>query len=425
MRAMTELIAREGYARANIAQAISLARVSRSTFYEHFADKLSCFLAVQRDLGAYVLAAIELAASEYRAEEITHTVLSTLVELAEKDPASMRVLLTESLAAGPRAMDQRDGLMTGIERLIEEAWTNSPPHTPVWDVPARALVGGACRLLSLRILRGASGMHGLLPDLLAWADSYTRTAGEPRWRTLERKDGTPLPRSPHAELPSFAPPAPLPRGRHGLPTAYVSANQRERIIHATIAAVRRRGYAAMTVADVVTEAHLTRAVFYQHFRDKQEVLSEINQIYFQQMMAVSARAFFSAGSWPERVWEGIHAAADLNADNPALAHVGFIETTAVGPESTRRIYDLVMAFAVFLEEGYRHRPETQRLPRLSSEAIAAALFELIYGEIRRAEARQLRELIPNVAYIALAPFMGPENADAFITQRLGELESQT
>lgn len=424
MRGMAEVVAREGYIGASIAQAISQARVSRSTFYEHFDDKLDCFVAVERDLSARAMAAIERAVHKRQAEDVTQTVVRTLVELVERDPTGARVVLTESLAAGPRAMDERENLITRIERLVEDAWAGQSCEAPVLDVPAQALVGGVCRLLSIRISRGASGMHGLLPALLVWADSYA-TTDSTRWQTLHRKDWAPLPRSPHAELPPSTPPARLPSGRHSLPSAYVSANQRERILHATICTLLRKGYTATTVSDIVAEAQLTRAVFYQHFRDKKELLAEINQVHFQQMMAVSARAFFSAERWPERVWAAVHAAGDLNAESPAGAHIAFIDTNAVGPELARRINDIVMAFAVFLEEGYRYRPEAESLPRLCSEAIAAAQCELIYKELRAARARRFRDLIPPVAYIALAPFMGPEGAGAFVEGKLGELESGT
>ena len=35
----------------------------------------------------------------------------------------------------------------------------------------------------------------------------------------------------------------------------------------------------------------------------------------------------------------------------------------------RRSFDNRMAYTLFLEDGYRQRPEAERLPRLCSEAI--------------------------------------------------------
>jgi AcrR family transcriptional regulator len=418
LRALAEVVAREGYAAASIAQAISLARVSRSTFYEHFEDKLDCFLTLERDLGERMFAEIKTAARECEPIDVTRAALSRLVSLAEQDPAGMRVLLTESLAAGPRAMDARETFVTGIEELLEDAWARMPAASSSLDVPAVVLVGGTCRLLSLRILRGVSGTHGLLPDLLAWAESYARAAGEPRWRTVERERRSPRPLDPDSAPAAKA--APLPPGRHDLSSTYVAANQRQRILQATTTTVARKGYLATTVADIVSEARVTRAVFYQHFRDKQEVLSELNQVSFQETMSVSARAFFSAATWPERLWEGILAAAAQNNDNGPMMRLSLIETSTIGRELATRLYDLMMAFAIFFEEGYRYRREAEALPRLCSEAISSALFELLYREVRRTNGQQFSDLVPYVSYIALAPFMGADDAGAFVEAKLSE-----
>ncbi|HEY8304465.1 MAG TPA: hypothetical protein VIG42_07740, partial [Solirubrobacteraceae bacterium] len=116
-------------------------------------------------------------------------------------------------------------------------------------------------------------------------------------------------------------------------------------------------------------------------------------------------------------------ACEMNTDNPALALVGLIETNTVGAESVRRTNDLMMAFSVFLEEGYR-LPRAEKLPRLCSDAIAITLFELLYWETRRGRVRRFRELTPHAAYVALAPFMGPRDAESFIAGKLRESAPQ-
>src|SRR4029077_3727422 len=157
--------------------------------------------------------------------------------------------------------------------------------------------------------------------------------------------------------------------------------------------------------------------------NQQEAYMELHQQYFHELMAIASRGFFSAPSWPDRVWEGICAAAGMFASEPAAAHLGFLESHTIGPEVVRRTNDTVMAFAIFLEEGYRFRPRAQRLPQLCSEAIVAALFETFYRQTRLGRTRQFAELVPGVAYLALAPFMGPEQAGDFVEGKLGELTS--
>src|SRR6266705_5391323 len=62
----------------------------------------------------------------------------------------------------------------------------------------------------------------------------------------------------------------LPRGRSRLPLPAVRASQRERLLRSVIAAVSESGYLAVTIADIVRRAKVSRAAFYAHFADKED-----------------------------------------------------------------------------------------------------------------------------------------------------------
>src|SRR3984957_2252772 len=62
----------------------------------------------------------------------------------------------------------------------------------------------------------------------------------------------------------------LPRGRSRLPLSAVRASQRERLLRSVIAAVAESGYLAVTVADIVRRARVSRVAFYAHFADKED-----------------------------------------------------------------------------------------------------------------------------------------------------------
>src|SRR6516162_11955539 len=62
----------------------------------------------------------------------------------------------------------------------------------------------------------------------------------------------------------------LPRGRNSLPEPDVRASQQERLRRAVIAAVAESGYPAVTIADIVRRARVSRAAFYAHFANKEE-----------------------------------------------------------------------------------------------------------------------------------------------------------
>lgn len=76
--------------------------------------------------------------------------------------------------------------------------------------------------------------------------------------------------------------------------------------------------------------------------------------------------------------------------------------------------DTLKAFTIFLEEGYRQNPPAETLPRISSDAITGALFELLYHHATHDLLDRLPELTPQFAYVALAPFIGPTEAAEFV-----------
>lgn len=87
-----------------------------------------------------------------------------------------------------------------------------------------------------------------------------------------------LPTAPRHDLgsaDSSSPPSsdsliPLPRGRHGLPREVVQNNQRARLLAGAAKAVEERGFAKVTIGDIVRHAAVSRRTFYEHFADKEE-----------------------------------------------------------------------------------------------------------------------------------------------------------
>jgi len=139
-------------------------------------------------------------------------------------------------------------------------------------------------------------------------------------------------------------------------------------------------------------------------------------------MAESAGAYFStAGSWPERIWEASAAFSGLIVGQPQLCHAVFVEPYAA---DVQRPDDFVVGFTLFLEDGYRYRPEAARVPRIAGEAIGGVVLEVINSYLRRGRTTELPGLLPGLAYITLAPFTGPEAAHEFVVRKAGEGDHQ-
>jgi AcrR family transcriptional regulator len=405
---------RKGYAGANVAEVIAHAEVSRPTFYEHFADKDDCFLAVHRELSRQLIDHVTEAVRAAPAERALQEGVRALILLAEARPERARFLVNETLAGGRRALNQRDRMVAQVERIIEQAHALASPHVCTPDLPAGALIGGICGMLAPRLRRNEHNFRQLAEDMASWIDGYSHPGERHRWRTLD--PGPPLPPPEHVSELALRPPPALPPGRPNCSSAEVARNQRERILYATSEVAARKGYAAATIADITTTAGVGRRVFYANFRDKQHAFLAVHELGFQQLMAVCASAFFSRSNWPERIWEGLRAGTHFDAAYPVLAHIGYVEAHAVGSPAIQRVEDSHAAFKIFVQEGYLHAANPPSPVVL--DAIAATIFEVGYHHARRRQIQQLPRVIPHAAYLVLTPFLGRAAANDFIDEQL-------
>jgi AcrR family transcriptional regulator len=122
-QAAARVFSRVGYAEAS-AEAISReAGMSKATFYEHFANKEECILAlfdaaaemVRGGVGQATLGDPDLEP----AERITSGVQAFLAAL-QAYPDHAKTLLVEIIGAGPRAAERRDSVIQGFADLIDQ-----------------------------------------------------------------------------------------------------------------------------------------------------------------------------------------------------------------------------------------------------------------------------------------------------------------
>jgi AcrR family transcriptional regulator len=423
LNGMVAVANRDGYARANVTRVIAEAGVSRPTFYDYFSDKDDCFLAALADIHERLIADVRRAVESRAPEHAIQATIGVLVELAATQPAKARFLMSESMAAGPRALDARDHGIAEIERLVEAAHAEVPAARPAPDVCPRIAIGGVYRLLASRLRRGEPGLAALTGDLLSWIASYERPAGGHRWRSLRSTPAPAAAPSPFLpETPLRAPMALAP-GRPRISEEQVAANHRQRIMFAAAQLAEEKGYTATTIAEITKLAGVDGRAFYALFADKQDAFMNVHELGFQEVMAVTAGAFFAGASWPERSWEAGRAFTQFLEQNPTTAHVGFVEAYAVGPGAIQRVEDSHVAFTIFLQEGYQHVQREEAPSRLALEAIITAIFEIVYHQARASTRPKIAGMLGNITFLWLAPFTGPADANEFIEQQLATVST--
>ncbi len=159
--AASAVFARMGYADATAEAIAREAGMSKATFYEHFANKEDCIIALF-DVGTQdVLNVMREAADETPADDprarVRVTLGAFLATLAEF-PDDSQTLLVEIVGAGPRAMEHRDRALEAVAQYLVELNEQDAERgaTPRFASPddAFAIVGAVVELASRQIRTG-------------------------------------------------------------------------------------------------------------------------------------------------------------------------------------------------------------------------------------------------------------------------------
>jgi AcrR family transcriptional regulator len=406
---------RDGYAGANVSAVIEQAGVSRPTFYDYFADRDDCFIAAIIDTHQRLATEVTKALAQRPPQEAIPAAIAAIVTFAREQPARAHFLMSESMAGGPRALDTRDQGLAELERIVKDAERPAKPTAAIPDVAPRILLGGIYRLLAPRLRRGEPDLARLRDDLTTWSETYDWPAAKRRWSTLKPSPSPP----PSPFLPSpRTPPRQLGPGRPGLSSEEVAANHRERILVAAAELAASQGYTATTIADITRRAGIDGRAFYALFVDKQEAFMTVHELGIQQVLNITATAFFSGASWPERIWEAARAFTQFLQSDPLTTHVGFVEAQAVGPAAAQRVQDSHIAFSIFLQEGYLHVADRPPPAPAALEAIVTTIFELVYHQARAREKPKISGLLGHVSFLCLAPFLGAAEANRFLDTKV-------
>jgi AcrR family transcriptional regulator len=201
-------------------------------------------------------------------------------------------------------------------------------------------------------------------------------------------------------------------GGHPLRREVVVHHQRERILVATIDLIGERGYRAVTVAQIVKAAGVSRLKFYEAFSSKEDAFLAALDAALAELAGKVRMACEAAGERPaERLEAGVAAALGLLAARPRLARAAVLEAPLLGPALGERSAAALAAFAPLLA-GARTNKAGRSLPESTEGSVLGGLYWLLYDALLSGEPDPITELRPAMVEFALTPFLGQAKAHA-------------
>jgi AcrR family transcriptional regulator len=164
--AMARTVAEKGYAGTSLGDVCGSAGVSTRAFYEHFADKETCFLAAfDRGVGLLQGAVAGAYGRSAPWPERMHRGLDTLLRILAAEPAFAALAVVEVMAAGPAARARRRLLLDAFEVFFSD----SPRAAEVPEPPpgvVHAVIAGVYGVIYDFVSTGrADELPAQLPDL--------------------------------------------------------------------------------------------------------------------------------------------------------------------------------------------------------------------------------------------------------------------
>jgi AcrR family transcriptional regulator len=177
-----------------------------------------------------------------------------------------------------------------------------------------------------------------------------------------------------------------------------------KVLEAMAAVCAERTYAATSISEVVRRAGISSRTFYKLFASKRACFDATLAAFAAELERAVSLARADEDSWPAEVRAAIAAILDTAAAKPDFAKLAFVESISVDPNLIEH-YRLALAAALVRQPA----PPGGRPPHGTRAAFGRAQV-LIADQITSAGAGKLPELLPDLVYIALSPFTGPEEA---------------
>jgi AcrR family transcriptional regulator len=189
-----------------------------------------------------------------------------------------------------------------------------------------------------------------------------------------------------------------------LPREFVAVRKRRRIMDAMAELTAEQGYDATKIADIVRRAGVARKTLYDNFDGKEEVfLGAFDSAVDEVATQIDAACEAAGEEWIDRVAAGLRAFLGCVAEKPAIARMCLVEAMSATPASAQR-YDAAVERLVELLR--RNAPAGSGLPETTAETLVGGVAWILHQQIRRGQAEQALELMPELLDFVLSPYQG-------------------
>jgi AcrR family transcriptional regulator/DNA-binding MarR family transcriptional regulator len=153
LAAMVEVASERGAGNVTVARVVARSGVSRRTFYELFTGGEECLLAVMEDSLVRARSCVLEVYDPREAWRVrVRAALHVLLGFVEDEPARGRLLIVESLRAGPEALERRSRVLAELIVAVDAGRRENASGSGLTPLTAEGVVGSVLSIIHARLL---------------------------------------------------------------------------------------------------------------------------------------------------------------------------------------------------------------------------------------------------------------------------------
>lgn len=134
--------------------------------------------------------------------------------------------------------------------------------------------------------------------------------------------------------------------------AHTGAGHRDRLVGAMADLLAERGYASVTVAEIVSRARVSKRTFYEQFAEREDCFlatyAALADEPFARIAAAASDPASASGVLAEHVARAVGAYLEAMTERPTLTRALLVEIAAVGPRGRAVRREVLHRFAALL-----------------------------------------------------------------------------
>jgi AcrR family transcriptional regulator len=186
--------------------------------------------------------------------------------------------------------------------------------------------------------------------------------------------------------------------------------KRQRILRGMLEAVGARGYEQTTVQDAIAKAGLYRQAFYDNFEGKEDCYLHAIDAGSAWIELAMRRATADESTWREQLRGALAGLLSFLDEQPEIGRALLVEVHAAGGRAVEKRTEAMERAAQMMDLA---REECDGVaPAISAEAVVAGILAVLHTRLAARQADGFARLLPELMYLAVLPYFGPEAAAA-------------